>query len=87
MSTLNPLVELEIERGVARVLLNHPPLNILTIELRRQLLERVDQIEKSPAVRLVLFPWDSQGVSAGAGRGGAASIEAVVSVCCGTLRR
>jgi enoyl-CoA hydratase/carnithine racemase len=55
MSTLNPLVELEIERGVARVLLNHPPLNILTIELRRQLLERVDQIEKSPGVRLVLF--------------------------------
>ncbi|MEO6909739.1 MAG: enoyl-CoA hydratase/isomerase family protein, partial [Edaphobacter sp.] len=49
------MVELEIEHGVAWVRLNHPPLNILTTELRRQLLTQISRIENDSAVRLAIF--------------------------------
>ena len=55
MSVRNHLVELAIEHSVATVRLHHPPLNILTVELRQQLLEQIVRIEKDPTVRLVIF--------------------------------
>ena len=55
VSGQNHLVELAIENSVATVRLNHPPLNILTVELRQQLLEQIVRIGKDPTVRLVIF--------------------------------
>lgn len=55
MSEMKQLVELEVDGAVARLRLNHPPLNILTVELRRQFVDRIGQIEKNPAVRLVVI--------------------------------
>lgn len=46
--------ELAMDGPVARIRLNHPPLNILTLAMRRELLAHVAEIERNPAVRVVV---------------------------------
>jgi len=48
-------IDLEIDGSVARILLNHPPLNILTTDMRLELLDRIGIIENNRAIRVVIF--------------------------------
>ena len=43
-------IDLEIDGPVARILLNHPPLNILTTDMRLELLDRIGIIENNRAI-------------------------------------
>lgn len=55
MKKTSQLCELAIDGAVARILLNHPPLNILTDEMRRMLLDHVTVVEKNRKIRVVIF--------------------------------
>lgn len=52
---MTPLVELQIEGPLARITLNRPPLNILSIALRHQLNAALERIETENGIRVVLF--------------------------------
>ncbi|MBN8957210.1 MAG: enoyl-CoA hydratase/isomerase family protein [Rhizobiales bacterium] len=45
----------EISNGVATVTLNNPPLNLVTLELTRQLLETLDRLAADPNVRVMVL--------------------------------
>lgn len=47
--------ELQIDGPLARLSLNHAPLNILTTELRRQMLDQIGLIERDRTIRVVVF--------------------------------
>lgn len=54
MPEATELVITRREGNACRITLNHPPLNILSVELRRQLLQAIEQVERSPNVRFVI---------------------------------
>ncbi|MBX3598072.1 MAG: enoyl-CoA hydratase/isomerase family protein [Rhizobiaceae bacterium] len=61
-----PFVRLEMQGAVATVFLSNPPLNLITIEMTRQLGEHLDQLAVDPAVRaLVLTGEGERAFSAG----------------------
>ena len=47
------LVE-RLEEGVAKLTLNNPPLNLVTLEMTRQLIEALQKLERDEAVRAVI---------------------------------
>lgn len=47
--------KLAVGGPVARLRLHHPPLNILTLAMRRELLAQVAEIERNPATRVVVL--------------------------------
>src|ERR671921_2706111 len=47
------LVE-RLEEGVAKLTLNNPPLNLVTLEMTRQLIEALQELERDEAVRAVV---------------------------------
>lgn len=49
------LVPLEIQGSMAKLTLDNPPLNILTNELRRQLLQRIQEVAQEQKVRLLIL--------------------------------
>jgi enoyl-CoA hydratase len=51
----NHLVFIErVEGGVAKLTLNNPPLNLVTLEMTRQLIEALDELEGDASVRAVV---------------------------------
>lgn len=50
-----PLVTLGIRGPLAKLTLNNPPLNILTNELRRQLLQRIQEVEEERKLRVMIL--------------------------------
>ena len=52
--TTAPLLS-SIEGGIATVTLNNPPLNLVTLELTRQLDELLDRLATDPAVRVLVL--------------------------------
>jgi enoyl-CoA hydratase len=55
MSVPNRLILTErVEHGVAKLVLNNPPLNLVTLELTEQLIEAVDELEGDDSVRVVV---------------------------------
>jgi 2-(1,2-epoxy-1,2-dihydrophenyl)acetyl-CoA isomerase len=60
-------IELRIDRVVATVRLNQPDdLNPLSLQMARELLAALEQLEQDPAVRAVLVPGSGRAFSAGA---------------------
>jgi enoyl-CoA hydratase len=52
----NRLVLVEnLSDGVAKLVLNNPPLNLVTLELTRQLIQALDELERSDSVRAVVI--------------------------------
>jgi enoyl-CoA hydratase len=51
--------------GVARVSLNHPPVNALSLAVRRQLLAALERAERDSQVRAVVITGSGRGFSAG----------------------
>lgn len=49
------LVTLEIQGSLAKLMLQNPPLNILTNELRRQLLQRIHEAEQESKLRVIVL--------------------------------
>jgi enoyl-CoA hydratase/carnithine racemase len=45
----------EVSEGVAKLVLNAPPLNLVTLELTRQLIEALDDLERNDSVRAVVI--------------------------------
>jgi enoyl-CoA hydratase len=43
-----------LEEGVAQLILNNPPLNLVTLEMTRQLIEALQELERDEAVRAVV---------------------------------
>ncbi len=48
------LVE-NLSDGVSKLLLNNPPLNLVTLELSRQLIQALDELERNDLVRAVVI--------------------------------
>lgn len=49
------LITTEISEGVALVTLNNPPMNLVTLELTRQLSETLDRLEQDKSVRALVL--------------------------------
>lgn len=60
------MVTTAIERGVGRITLDHPPLNILTREVLRGIHEEVRQLADEPELRVLLLNASGKHFSAGA---------------------
>src|SRR5437867_4760581 len=54
MTETRELVRSVLTAGVAVLTLNHPPLNLVTLELTRQLGARLDRLAADPAVRALV---------------------------------
>lgn len=55
MTTKDRMIVLErVANGVAKLVLNNPPLNLVTLETTRQLAEALDEIENDDSVRAVV---------------------------------
>jgi enoyl-CoA hydratase len=56
MPVQNRLITKErVEPGVAKIVLNNPPLNLVTLELTEQLIEAIDGLERDNSVRVVII--------------------------------
>jgi enoyl-CoA hydratase len=44
-----------LEGGVATLTLNNPPFNLVTLDLTQQLLENMQELDRDPSVRVVVF--------------------------------
>lgn len=49
-----PMLVERLEQGVAKLTLNNPPLNLVTLEMTEQLIEALDELEGDDAVRAVV---------------------------------
>ncbi len=56
MPVQNRLITTErVEPNVAKIVLNNPPLNLVTLELTEQLIEAIDGLERDNSVRVVII--------------------------------
>jgi cyclohexa-1,5-dienecarbonyl-CoA hydratase len=60
------MVTTSIEHGVGRILLDHPPLNVLTRDVLRDIHEQVRQLADEPGLRVLLLSAVGKHFSAGA---------------------
>jgi enoyl-CoA hydratase/carnithine racemase len=59
------VVDLQITGALARLRINHPPLNILTVKLRTVLLERILELEAQPNVKVLIIEGGEQAFAVG----------------------
>ena len=56
MSKEHPLISTEyLDGGIAKVVLNNPPLNVVTLRMSERLLETMNDLEGDESVRAVVF--------------------------------
>jgi enoyl-CoA hydratase/carnithine racemase len=60
------IIETSIDGGLGRLVLNHPPLNILTQQMLTEMRAALRSLEASPAVRVLLVSARGKHFSAGA---------------------
>ncbi len=60
------IIETSVDGGLGRLVLNHPPLNILTQEMLTEMRAALRSLEASPAVRVLLVSARGKHFSAGA---------------------
>ncbi|QQK77772.1 enoyl-CoA hydratase/isomerase family protein [Salicibibacter cibarius] len=60
MDTHNPLIKVECKDHIAVLALNNPPLNLVTLELTKQLQEELDEIEENEDIRVVIITGSSE---------------------------
>ena len=60
-----PRIALAIEPPVARITLQHPPLNVIDIPMMEEMAMAVAEVEQMPAVSMTVFAGSGSGFSAG----------------------
>jgi len=58
-------IEYENKSGVARITLNHPPLNVLDIATMKEIVDATEQSQKDPAVKLLVVAARGKAFSGG----------------------
>ena len=56
---------LEKEEGIAKITLNRPPVNILNIEMMREIIDLLGELAKEKDLKIVLFQGNQKAFSAG----------------------
>jgi cyclohexa-1,5-dienecarbonyl-CoA hydratase len=58
-------VKLQVSNGVARIILNRPPLNILNIEMMKEINQILEELAKDSNLKLIVFSGEHKAFSAG----------------------